>query len=256
MSRLDAFRVDGKVALITGGGAGIGKNSALILAEAGARIFVADIVEERCLQVKQEIEELGGSCAYQVADLSVEENCRHTVEACVKAFGRLDILVNSAGTQGVHGKLEMEFDTANFEKVMKVDFNSVFNMCKYAWPEIAHQTGGSIINIASLAALKSSGPLVYTAAKGAIRSFSHALAKRLGEKGVRVNTIYPGFVITEMTRGVLQMPELKKHFEEESPLGILGDASDIGYCVLYLSSEAARFITGQDFVIDGGAMCN
>ena len=146
-------------------------------------------------------------------------------------------------------------DTANFDKVMKVDFNSVFMMTKYSWPYLAEQGGGSIINIASLAALKCNGPLVYTAAKGAIRSYSHTLAKRLGEKGVRVNVIYPGFVLTEMTRGVLERPELKKHFEEESPLGILGEAEDIAYCALYLSSDAARFVTGQDFVIDGGAMC-
>ena len=255
MKGLEAFRVDGKIALITGGGAGIGKSCAKLFSSAGAKIFIADIVEERALQVKAEIEAAGGACAYAVADLSLEENCQKTVEACVQAFGRLDVLINSAGTQGAHGDLEKEMDTANFEKVMKVDFNSVFMMSKYAWPHIAAQSGGSIINIASLAALKCNGPLVYTAAKGAIRSYSHTLAKRLGEKGVRVNVIYPGFVLTEMTRGVLERPELKKHFEEESPLHILGEAEDIAYCALYLASDAARFVTGQDFVIDGGALC-
>lgn len=256
MKGIEVFRTDGKVALITGGGAGIGKSCAQLLSKAGAQIFIVDIVEERALQVKQEIEAAGGSCAYAVADLSVEENCRQAVDACMAAFGKLDVLINSAGTQGIHGDLQKEMDTANFDKVMRVDFNSVFMMTKYAWPYMAQQHSGSIINIASLAALKSNGPLVYTAAKGAIRSYSHTLAKRLGPEGVRVNVIYPGFVLTEMTRGVLQRPELKAHFEAESPLGILGEAEDIAYCALYLSSEAARFVTGQDFVIDGGALCN
>ncbi len=255
MKGLDAFRVDGKVALITGGGAGIGKSCALLLSQAGAKVFIADIVAERTEQVKAEVLSGGGYCAYAVADLSVEENCRQVVEACIRTFGRLDILINSAGTQGNHGDLEKEMDTANFEKVMKVDFNSVFMMIKYSWPYMSEQGEGSIINIASLAALKCNGPLVYTAAKGAIRSYSHTLANRLGKRGVRVNVIYPGFVLTEMTRGVLERPELKKHFEDESPLGILGEAEDIAYCALYLSSNASRFVTGQDFVIDGGAMC-
>ncbi len=255
MKGIDAFRVDGKVALITGGGAGIGKSCALLLSQAGAKVFIVDIVAERAELVKTEILSKGGHCEYAVVDLSMEENCHEAVDACIRVYGRLDILINSAGTQGAHGNLEKEMDTANFDKVMKVDFNSVFMMTKYSWPFLAEQGGGSIINIASLAALKCNGPLVYTAAKGAIRSYSHTLAKRLGERGVRVNVIYPGFVLTEMTRGVLERPELKKHFEEESPLGILGEAEDIAYCALYLSSDAARFVTGQDFVIDGGAMC-
>lgn len=178
MKGLDAFRVDGKVALITGGGAGIGKSCALLLSQAGAKVFIADIVAERAEQVKAEVLSGGGYCAYAVADLSVEENCRQVVEACIRTFGRLDILINSAGTQGNHGDLEKEMDTANFEKVMKVDFNSVFMMIKYSWPYMSEQGEGSIINIASLAALKCNGPLVYTAAKGAIRSYSHTLANR------------------------------------------------------------------------------
>ena len=255
MKGLNAFRLDDKVALITGGGAGIGKSCALLLAEAGAKIFVVDIIEERALQVKQEIEQTGGECSYGLADLSVEDDCHQMVVDCLKTFGRLDIVINSAGTQGNHGDLEVEFDSANFDKIMKVDLGSVFMMCKYAWSACAvHQ--GSIINIASLAALKANGPLAYTAAKGAIKSFSKTLAKRLGEKRVRVNTIYPGFVLTEMTRGILKMPELKQHFEAESPMGLLGEAEDIAYCALYLASDASRFVTGQDFVIDGGALCN
>ena len=138
---------------------------------------------------------------------------------------------------------------------MAVDLDSTFMAIKYAWPECAKNGAGSIINIASLAALRASGPIVYSAAKGAVKSMSRTLAKRLGGEGVRVNTIYPGFILTEMTAGVREHPELEARFRGESPLGLLGTVEDIGHCALYLASDAARFVTGQDFVIDGGATC-
>ena len=254
MNVSDAFRVDGKVALITGGGAGIGKSCALTLASAGAVIFIVDLLEERASSVKAEIESPGGRCGCFCADISQEENCREAVRKCVELFGGLDILINCAGMQGKSGDLETEFDSLNFQKIMGVDLGGTFMMCKYAYPECS-KSKGCIINIASLAALRASGPLAYTAAKGAVKSFSKTLASRIGEKGVRVNTIYPGFVLTEMTMGVLDRPDLKERFEKDSPMHILGKAEDIAYCALYLASDAARFVTGQDFVIDGGAMC-
>lgn len=177
------------------------------------------------------------------------------VQACVKRFGRLDILINSAGSRGAHGTLEEEFSAENLRDVMDVDFNSTFWVIKYAYPECQKNGVGSIINIASLAALSARGPIVYTAAKGAVRSVSKILAKRFGPLGIRVNTIYPGFIVTEMTEKIHEMPEQEKRMRDESPLGLLGEVEDIGYCALYLASDAAKFVTGQDFVIDGGATC-
>ena len=196
-----------------------------------------------------------GKCAIFAADLTNEEACKETVAFCVEQFGRLDIVVNSAGGRGVHGELEKEFLTENLNHTMSVDFNSAFFVIKYAYPECAKQGVGSIINIASLAALSARGPIVYSAAKGAIKSMGKTLAKRLGDKNVRVNTIYPGFILTEMTEGILSQPTLVEKFASESPLHLLGEPKDIGYCALYLASDAARFVTGQDFVIDGGATC-
>ena len=114
---------------------------------------------------------------------------------------------------------------------------------------------GSIINIASLAALRASGPIVYTAAKGAIKSMSKNLGQRFGAIGVRVNTIYPGFIVTEMTEKVYEHPEEEERLKADSSLGKLGEVDDIAYCALYLASDAAKFVTGQDFVVDGGATC-
>ena len=138
---------------------------------------------------------------------------------------------------------------------MQMDFDSTFYCIKYAYPECAKNGVGSIINIASLAALRASGPIVYSAAKGAIKSLSKTLAYRLGDQKIRVNTIYPGFIVTEMTAHVREMPEQEAKMRADSPLGLLGEVEDIACCALYLASDAARFVTGQDFVIDGGAMC-
>ena len=252
---MNAFDLTGRVALITGGGSGIGKGCAKILADAGAGVVVVGRRMNKLEEVKAEIEAAGGKCACFSADLTNEENCRAMVDFCISTFGRLDILINSAGGRGAHGALEDEFSTQNYEETMAVDFTSTFMAVKYAYPECAKNSVGSIINIASLAALQARGPIVYSAAKGAVRAFSRTLAKRLGDQKVRVNTIYPGFIITEMTAGVKDRPDMRERFEKESPLGLLGEVEDIGYCALYLASDAARFVTGQDFVIDGGATC-
>lgn len=255
MREMRAFDLTGRTALITGGGSGIGKGCAKILADAGANVFVIGRRESKLQEVCKEIQGQGGICDYYAADLSREENCEAMVQACVKRFGRLDILVNSAGSRGAHGTLEEEFSAENLRDVMDVDFNSTFWAIKYAYPECQKNGVGSIINIASLAALSARGPIVYTAAKGAVRSVSKILAKRFGPLGVRVNTIYPGFIVTEMTEKIHEMPEQEKRMRDESPLGLLGEVEDIGYCALYLASDAAKFVTGQDFVIDGGATC-
>lgn len=255
MREMRAFDLTGRTALITGGGSGIGKGCAKILADAGANVFVIGRRESKLQEVCEEIRGQGGFCDYFAADLSREENCEAMVQACVKRFGRLDILINSAGSRGAHGTLEEEFSAENLRDVMDVDFNSTFWAIKYAYPECQKNGVGSIINIASLAALSARGPIVYTAAKGAVRSVSKILAKRFGPLGVRVNTIYPGFIVTEMTEKIHEMPEQEKRMREESPLGLLGEVEDIGYCALYLASDAAKFVTGQDFVIDGGATC-
>lgn len=209
--------------------------------------------EQKLVEVCDEIREQGGMAAYVSVDLSKEEGCKAAVEACIETFGRLDILINSAGSRGENGNLEKELSTENYRSILAADLDSTILMVKYAYPYCAKNGVGSIINISSLAALEARGPVVYSAAKGAIRSFSRTMAKRLGPQKIRVNTIYPGIIITEMTQGILERPDLEKHYREESPLGLLGKTEDIAYCALYLASDASAFVTGQDFVVDGGA---
>ena len=250
-----AFDLMGRAALITGGGSSIGRGCAVALAAAGARVMVVGRRLSKLEKVKAEIESAGGVCECFSADLTEEASCKAMVDACVESFGRLDILINSAGGRGAHGDLDLEFSAENLRDTMALDFDSTFNAIKYAYPQMEKSGGGSIINIASLAALRASGPIVYSAAKGAIKSMSKTLAKRLGGMRIRVNTIYPGFIVTEMTAGVMDHPEIRAKYESESPLGLLGQAEDIAYCALYLASDAAKFVTGQDFVVDGGATC-
>lgn len=255
MNYLDGFDLTGRCAIITGGGSGIGRGCALMLARAGASVLVVGRRMDKLEKVRREITENNGICECFSADLTKEESCKNMVAYAVEKFGRVDILINSAGSRGAHGSLEEEFSMKNYRETMDADFTSTFMAIKYACPECAKNGAGSIINIASLAALRASGPVVYSAAKGAVRSFSRTLAKRLGPEGVRVNTIYPGFIVTEMTEKIHEMPEQEAKMRADSPLGLLGDANDIAYCALYLSGDASRFVTGQDFIVDGGAMC-
>lgn len=248
------FNLEGKVAIITGGGSGIGKGCAKVLAKAGAKVIVVGRRLEKLEQTQSEIESFSGVCECFSADLMVEENCKAVVDFCMEKFGRVDILVNSAGGTGAHGTLEDEFSTENLKHTMDMDFTSTFNCIKYAYPQMESLGGGSIINIASLAALRARGPICYSAAKGAIQSVSRNLALRFGGMGIRVNTIYPGFIVTEMTERIFEMPEMEKKMRGESVLGLLGDVDDIAYCALYLASNEAKFVTGQDFVIDGGTI--
>ena len=255
MKPSDWFDLTERAALVTGGGSGIGRACALALAGAGASVLVVGRRAQKLDAVCAEVRAAGGRCEAFASDLTQEDNCRVMVEACRSRFGRVDILINSAGSRGANGDLATELTAENLRATFAADFDSTFFATRYAWPVMAAGGGGSIINIASLAALQARGPVVYAAAKGAVRSFSRAMAKRLGPQNVRVNTIYPGFILTEMTRGVLDDPAMKAHFEADSPLGLIGETGDIAACALYLAGDAARFVTGQDFVIDGGATC-
>lgn len=245
--------LSGKVVVITGGGAGIGREAAIILAQAGASLMLMDLSLEKLKKVQATIDESGETCHIYAGDVTNEEDVKNMVNECINHFGRLDGLVTCAGTQGANNDLDKELDTSNIHNIIDVDLLGVISSIKYAYPQIIKSGGGSIVNISSLAAISARGPIIYSAAKGGVKSFSRNIAKRLGPDNIRVNTIYPGFIVTEMTQKIYDHPELVHHMEQESPLGLLGNVDDIAYCILYLLSDASRFVTGQDFVIDGGA---
>ena len=137
---------------------------------------------------------------------------------------------------------------------MQIDLDSIVYLIKYAYPEMS-KVHGSIVNISSIAAYRGTGHVAYTAAKGAIRSMNNVLAKKFGSLGIRINTIYPGLIETEMTKKAVENEEFRKRQLEQIPAGRIGQPEDIANCALYLASDAAKFVTGQDFIIDGGYTC-
>ena len=254
-TKLSKFNLEGKTALVAGASSGIGRSSAVLLSEAGANVFIVARREARLLELQASIEANGGTCGFFVADLSIEENCKASVEACVQHFGGVDILVNSVGINT--GRIEDAFDTENYRYVMRVDLDASVFMIKYAHPFMEKAGGGSIINISSSAGVKAmvlSG-IPYTASKGALRSLTRMWGKQFGPAHIRVNSIYPGCILTEMTQGSFGNPELIPLFTKDVPMGTIGEADDIGYCVLYLASPASAYVTGQDFIVDGGLTC-
>ena len=252
---MNDFSLEGKVAIVTGSSSGIGRGTAKIFARYGAKVLLAARRESRLQELKAEIEAAGGIADYIVCDVSIEENCRDTVAACIEKFGRLDIVVSSAGYGTTSEGLEAEFKAEKFEKVIKTDLASVFNFIKYSYPEMAKVGGGSIITISSIAAVKGFGQVSYSAAKGGIRSMDRALASELGPMGIRINSIYPGYINTEMSAPTMANEEVHKAILAGLPMRRVGEPEDIGYCALFLASDVSGFITGQAFIVDGGQTC-
>lgn len=258
MFEKDAFDLTGRVALITGASSyGIGSASARLLALHGARVFLTARREDKLKEVADEIIADGGVAAFMAADVSNEEECKASVDACIETFGKLDIMVLSAGICGAFapGNPDVTFDSDNWRKVNSINLDGVFWMIKHGHAECAKGGVGSIIPISSLAAWKADGSAAYTATKGAIRSLTHNLGKEFAPKGIRINSLYPGLTDTDMTHGALGDETVGPMMLQGVPLGYFGTAEDMAYAVLFLASDASRFMTGQHIVIDGGMSC-
>lgn len=254
----DPFDLTGRVALITGASShGIGNESAKVLAEHGAKVFLTARREDKLQEAVTEIEAAGGIASYKPCDVSEEEQCKAAVEACVAEFGRLDIMVLAAGISGlsVSGGMDAVFDSENWKKVQGINLDGVFYMIKYGWEECAKHKVGAIIPVASLAAWRAEGSLAYTATKGAIRSMTHNLGALLAPHGVRVNTFYPGLIDTDMTHQATLYEPFVKSKMPKIPLGRFGTVDDCANAVLFLASDASSFMVGQHLLVDGGEAC-
>ena len=255
MMELKEYDLSGRAAVVTGGGTGIGEASAKLLAKAGAMVMITGRRKEKLEKVQKEIREEGGICEIFVGDISSEDVCRELISHCAEVLGAPAILVNNAGTSGTAHSLEGEFDTELYRKTMAVDLDSIVWLIKYFYPGCPRETGGSIVNICSIAALKGTGHVAYTAAKGAVRSMTRVLARKLGPEHVRINSVYPGLIQTEMTQKAVENEAFVESQKKNTPVGRIGQPEDIAQCVLYLASDASSFVTGQDFVVDGGYTC-
>jgi NAD(P)-dependent dehydrogenase (short-subunit alcohol dehydrogenase family) len=247
-------RLEGKVALITGGASGIGRESAVLFAREGAQIAVVDRDEKAGRQTVRLVKELGGEAFFTKADVSQAEDCQRMVKAVEKKYGRLDILFNNAGIMHHADDNAVTTSEEIWDVTMNVNARGVFLGCKYGIPALRRAGGGSIINTASFVALMGAATpqVAYTASKGAVLAMTRELAVIHAREGIRVNALCPGPLRTELLMSYLNTEEKRQRRLVHIPIGRFGEASEIAQAALFLASDESSFITGSDFVVDGG----
>jgi len=246
-------KIDGKVAIITGASSGIGKATAILFAQEGAKVVVADISDELGEETVKLINESGGKAIFVHTDVSKAEDVKNLIKTAVYTYGRLDIIFNNAGIEGII------VDTANypenlFDKVLAVNLKGVWLGIKYAVPELLKNGGGSIINTASVAGLVGfAGLSAYNATKGGIIQLTKTAALEYAKQNIRVNCIAPGVIETPMVDRFLKgQPEARAAFVQLEPVGRFGKPEEIAKAALFLASDDSSFVTGTVLVVDGG----
>ncbi|MFY7802248.1 MAG: 7-alpha-hydroxysteroid dehydrogenase [Limnoraphis robusta] len=251
MSVLDAFKLDGQVAIVTGSGAGIGRGIAELFATAGASIVVSDLKLETAQEVAQGINNNGGKAIAVACDVTNEEDLENLVKEAIAAFGKITILVNNAGGGGPK-PFDMPMET--FIWAYKLNVFSVFRLCQLCAPHIETAGGGAILNISSMAAEnKNTRMASYASSKAAESHLTRNIAFDLGPKNIRVNAIAPGAIKTDALATVLT-PEVEKAMLKHTPLARLGQPNDIAYAALFLCSPSASWISGQVLTVSGGGV--
>ena len=243
-------RLEGKVALISGGARGQGEAEARLFANEGARVVFGDILDTEGEKVEAEINETGGEAKYIHLDVTSESEWNAAVKESVNSYGKLDILVNNAGIS--IGKNVEETTLEEWDLVQDVNSKGVFIGTKAAIPAMRASGGGSIVNISSIAGLVGIASAPYVASKGAVRLLTKSTAVQYGPENIRCNSVHPGFIETEMTRGMLSNNEERAKRLAITPLGIFATAHDVALSVLFLASDESRYMTGSELVIDGG----
>jgi NAD(P)-dependent dehydrogenase (short-subunit alcohol dehydrogenase family) len=247
------FRLDGRVAAITGAASGIGLASARALGLAGARIAVADINAEGAGKAVAALKGEGIEAAAHVFDVADEAGVVSAMAEIARGWGRIDVLVNNAGLAS--RQPTETHDLATWEKVIRINLSGSFVCAREAGKVMLAQGRGSVVNIASIMGLVGGGlypNLSYHSTKGALVNFTRALAVEWAGRGVRVNAIAPTFVRTPLTARLLSDPQMKSAIEALTPMGRLAEAEEIADAVLYLASDAAAMVTGHTLPVDGG----
>jgi NAD(P)-dependent dehydrogenase (short-subunit alcohol dehydrogenase family) len=258
-------RLDGKVALVTGGGSGIGRAAALLFAREGARVLAATGRNEDAVRAAiAEIEAAGGTAAYALGDVTRAAEAERLVATTLETFGRLDVLLNSAGIT-IPGSLLHDVDEAAWQQVISVDLTGTFLMMKYSIPPMLGSGGGSIVNVASALALAGvPGCAAYAAAKAGLIGLTRTAAIEYAQRGIRVNVLLPGFVWTPMHRvadpaaGHPTRPPTSDYHSfiasQVEPMGRWGTAEEIAQSALFLAADESSFVTGSSLAVDGGLL--
>jgi 3-oxoacyl-[acyl-carrier protein] reductase len=239
-----------RVAIVTGSGRGIGRVIALKLAESGIRVVLNDVGDVKPVEaVAQEIKTMGVECLQVMADVSSSDDVDRLVSETMSAYKRIDILVNNAGI--ARDQLILRMSEEDWDKVLAVDLKSVFLCTKAVLRPMAKQRWGRVINISSIVGIiGNKGQANYAAAKAGVIGFTRAVAKEVAAHGVTVNAVAPGFIDTEMTRGLKE--DWRQELKKLIPLGEFGTPRDVAEAVLFLASEGASYITGQVLGVTGG----
>jgi len=245
-------RLEDKVAIVTGGARGLGKAFCLAMAEQGAKLVVADILDKEAQQTAGEIQAKGGSAIALKVDVTSEENTLRMAEETIKQLGRIDILVNSAAmVYGITRKPFTEIPPAEWDKLMAVNLKGVFLCCRAVFPQMKKQGKGKIINFTSETAFTGSNNLIhYVTSKGGIISFTRALTAEVGQYGICVNAVAPGFTDSESSPTLID--DIAKYDVSLTPLRRLEQPEDLVGAIVFLASDESDFITGQTLVVDGG----
>ncbi len=243
------MRLKDKVAIITGAGSGIGWATSIIFAREGAKVVLNDIVLERIEKLREEIVKNGGEAIVTHGDVGKLRDMQNVAKQAVEAYGRIDILINNAGI--THDSLLIKMTEEDWDHVLGTDLRGAFNTIRSVSGTMISQGSGVILSASSISGIYGNiGQANYSAAKAGLIGLTKTLSKELGRKGIRVNAVAPGFIKTPMTAKVPD--KYLKMFEQNTPLGRLGEPEDVAYAYLYLASDEARFINGAVLEVTGG----
>jgi len=246
------MRLQGKVAIITGGARGQGAAEARMFAREGAKVVFGDVLDDEGRQVEAEIGAAGGEAVYVRLDVTDEDSWREAVGTAVSRFGRVDILVNNAGIASWNAGDDASVE--EWDRIMEINAKGVFLGTKAVVPAMRDAGGGSIVNISSISGMVGQTNIHpgYNASKGAVRILTKSTAVQHAAEGIRCNSIHPGPVKTPMTERSWSNPEWLQATERRTPLGRYAEPDEIAYGVLFLASDESSFMTGSEVVIDGG----
>jgi NAD(P)-dependent dehydrogenase (short-subunit alcohol dehydrogenase family) len=253
MQKQNIFDLTGRVAMVTGGGRGIGREIATTLAEAGASIAIAELDPATGEQAASDIGKIGGETMAIQMDVRNPESVDAGVQQFINRFGKIDILIANAGI--VVNTPAESTSTEEWLNVININLNGVFWSCRAVGKHMLVRKSGSIVNVGSMSGSIVNKPqpqAAYNASKAAVIHLTRSLAAEWADRGVRVNSISPGYIGTEMTKRGMNNAEWAKTWLEMTPMGRVGTPKEIAWAVLYLVSDAATFVTGTDLIVDGG----
>lgn len=253
MSVLDLFKLEGKTAIVTGGGRGLGAQIATALAEAGANVVLCSRKKEACEEMSETLTALGVKSIGLACDVTNPDNIKEVVQEVFQQFGGIDILVNNSGASWAAKAVDMPLQA--WQKVLDVNLTGTFLMSQEVGKVMIEQSSGKIINIASVAGLMGTDPsfmdtIGYNTSKGAVITFTKDLAAKWGQHNIHVNAIAPGFFPTKMSQVLIERNE--DFILERTPLNRFGSEEDLKGAALFLASKASDYVTGETLVVDGG----